>query len=154
VDLVNGVVVFRQRKLSRRKPDSQTIVAIHPDFESWLLRTEMADEPKGFVFPTLADRSAGGKKGLSNEFNALVERAGIDAGHIREKHGKHGRSRRNLTFHSLRHTAASNVFNAAAVKELARRLTDHAKRGSLERYLHVDLEAIKSATALIPRLPL
>jgi integrase len=154
VDLVTGVVVFRQRKSWRRKPGSQTIVAIHPDFESWLLRTEMPDEPKGFVFPTLAGRSGGGNKGLTNEFNALVERAGIDAGRIREKQGEHGRSRRNLSFHSLRHTAASNVFNCAAVKEVARRLTDHAQRGSLDRYLHLDLEAIKSATALIPRLPL
>jgi integrase len=154
VDLVTGVVVFRQRKFSRRKPDAKTIVAIHPDFESWLLRTEMPDEPKGYVFENLAGRPGGGKRGLTNEFNRLVERAGIDAGRIREKHGKHGRSRRNLSFHSLRHTAASNVFNAAAVKEVARRLTDHAQRGSLDRYLHVNLEAIKNATALIPRLPL
>jgi hypothetical protein len=37
---------------------------------------------------------------------------------------------------------------------VARRLTDHAPSGSLDRYLHVDLSAIRSATALIPRLPL
>jgi hypothetical protein len=70
---------------------------------------------------------------------------------IREKKGSHGRSRRNLTFHSLRHGAASNVFNAAVVKEVARRVTAHAEHGSLDRYLHVDLQAIRSATALIPR---
>lgn len=154
IDLQVGVVVFRQRKLSSRKPDSETVVGIHPDFEAWLLARTVPDEPESFVFPTLANRSGGGKNGLTNEFNRLLERAGIEAGLIRARHGIQGRSRRNLSFHSLRHTAASNVFNASAVKEAARRVTDHAKHGCLDRYLHADLEAIKAASALIPRLPL
>jgi integrase len=154
IDLELGVISFRQRKLSHKKPDSETIVAIHPDFGTWLSHQSVPDKPESFVFPTLANRSGAGRKGLTNQFNTLVIRAGIDPGLIREKKGVCGRSRRNLTFHALRHTAASNVFNAAAVKEVARRLTDHALHGSLNRYLHVDLEAIRAATALIPRLPL
>jgi integrase len=154
IDLQIGVVSFRQRKLSRKKPNSETIVAIHPDFEAWLLRVSTPEDPASFVFPTLANRAAGGNRGLTSQFNALVRKSGIEAGLIREKKGAQGRSRRNLSFHALRHTAASGVFNAAAVREVARRLTDHALHGSLDRYLHVDLEAIRAASALIPRLPL
>jgi integrase len=149
VDLEVGVISFCQRKTSRR-----SVIGLHPDFGDWLLRQSVPDDPQAFVFPELAGRPSSGKCGLSNQFNNIVRRVGIDAGRLRERKGLHGRGRRALSFHSLRHGAASNVFNAAAVKEVARRLTDHAQRGALDRYLHVDVEAIKSATALIPRLPL
>jgi hypothetical protein len=60
---------------------------------------------------------------------------------------------RALSFHSFRHTAASNVFNGAALKEITRRVTNHAAGGVVDRYIHEDLDAIKAATQLIPRLP-
>jgi integrase len=152
IDLENRVVAFRQRK-TRTRNSRETVVGLHENFEVWLLHSRAPDDPQGPVFPQLAGRPAGGKRGLSEEFNALVERSGIDVGLICARRGTHGRSRRALSFHSLRHTAASTVFNAAAVKELARRITDHAPDGSLDRYLHRDLEAIRAATALIPKLP-
>ena len=148
VDLEEAVIVFRQRKT-----DQQTIVAIHPDFEHWLLAQPAPDSPQGSVFPALANREIGGKTGLTQEFNHIVRRSN-------RRRSASGTTWRVWTlttqplFHSLRHTAASNVFNAAAIKEVARHVTGHAGRGSLERYLHVDLTAIRSATALIPRLPL
>jgi integrase len=147
IDLEVGVVLFRQKKTGR-----QTAVAIHPDFQSWLL-AHVSDDAKAFVFPALANRSSGGK-GLSFEFNAIVDRAGIDPGFIREKKGVQGKPRKNLTFHNLRHVAASSVFNAAAVKETARRLTGHAAGGAIDRYIHIDLSAVRNAGSLIPRLPL
>ena len=46
------------------------------------------------------------------------------------------------------------VFNSAALQgDQTRRVTQHAAKGSLETYLHHDLEAIKAAVNLIPRLP-
>src|SRR4029077_17705752 len=103
VDLEARIVVFRQRKITR-KTGRETVVGLHPDFESWLLSQPAPDDPMSFVFPTLANQSGGGKTGLTNQFNQLVTRSGIDAGLIRQKAGLHGRSRRNLSFHSLRHT--------------------------------------------------
>jgi integrase/recombinase XerC len=149
IDLENRVVVFHQRKTAR-----QSVIAVHPDFENWLLQVIVPDDPQSFVFPSLANRTTGGKRGLSNEFSNLVKRAGIDAGLIREAHGTHGRSRKGLSFHSLRHGAASSIFNASVVREAARRVTGHAEGGSLDAYLHVDLDAIRAASSLIPRLPL
>jgi integrase len=148
IDLSVGVVVFVQKKTGQ-----QTVVAIHPDFESWLLRN-ISDDPKAFVFPGLANKRSDGRSGLSAQFSEIVLRSGIDAGLIREKKGEKGKNRRNLTFHALRHGAASSVFNAAIVKETARRITGHAERGALDRYVHLDLSAIKNASTLIPRLPL
>lgn len=149
IDLATGVIEFHQRKTGRL-----SVVAIHPDFSDWLVCQPALDKAQSFVFPALAKRSSGGKKGLTNEFNALVERAGIDAGLIREAHGVHGRSRKALSFHSLRHGAASTIFNSAVVREAARRVTGHAEGGSLDRYIHHDLDAIRAASSLIPRLPL
>ena len=143
-----GVVIFKQKKTGAETP-----VGIHPDFESWLLQ-HAPDEPRAFVFPSLSKRPSAGKKGLTAEFNAIVDRSGIDPGLIREKKGERGKQRKNLTFHTLRHTAASVVFNSAAVQETARRITGHAKHGSLDKYLHVDIDSLKQATGLIPRLPL
>jgi integrase len=150
IDLNVGVIAFTQKKTERRT-GKETVVGIHPDFDGWLLR-HVSDDPRAAVFPTLAGRTDSGRGGLSNEFIAIVERAGIKQPLLRERKGKHSRSLKGLTYHSLRHTAASAAFNAAA-KESARRITGHAERGSLERYLHADIDAIKSATALIPRLP-
>jgi integrase len=154
IDLTNQVVSFRQRKLTGRKSGAEVVVGLHLDFERWLLKVTLPDDPNAYVFPSLANRAGGGKAGLSTQFSDLVANAGIEAGLIRERHGAKGRSRRNLSFHSLRHGAASQIFNSAVIKESARAITGHAKGGSLERYLHRDLEAIRAATALIPRLPL
>jgi integrase len=81
-----------------------------------------------------------------------MERAGVAGRVLRERNGK-GRQVRSLTFHSFRHTAASAVFNSEAIREVARRVSNHARGGALERYLHQDLAPIREATKLIPRLP-
>jgi integrase len=149
IDLSAGIIQFHQRKTG-----GVNVVAIHPDFSDWLERQPGLDKAQSSVFPTLANRTAGSKKGLSNEFSDIVTRSGIDAGLIRKAHGTHGRARKALSFHSLRHGAASTIFNSAVIREAARRVTGHAESGSLDRYLHHDLDAIRAASSLIPRLPL
>jgi hypothetical protein len=44
-------------------------------------------------------------------------------------------------------------FNQAALKDITRRVTAHAARGVVDRYIHEDIEALRAATQLIPRLP-
>jgi integrase len=149
IDLEASLIEFHQRKTGQ-----VSVIAVHPDFADWLGRQPALDKANLSVFPELANRKVGGKNGLSHEFNALVERTEINPGLIRTAHGPQGRSRKGLSFHSLRHTAASNVFNAAAVREAARRITGHAAGGSLDKYVHHDLAAIRAASSLIPRLPL
>jgi hypothetical protein len=45
------------------------------------------------------------------------------------------------------------VFNAAALREIARRVTNHAAGGVVNLYLHQDLQAIRQAARLVLRLP-
>jgi integrase len=148
LDTEHGVVVFKQRKTR-----AQTIVGLHPDFINWLTLQSVPEDPQGFVFPKLAGKSNGGAHGLSIAFNQLVTAAGIQNRLIRERNPGKSRSLRGLSFHSLRHTAATQVFNSSVHKEVTRRVTGHADDRILDRYLHVDLEAIRAAAQLIPRLP-
>jgi integrase len=149
LDTAAGVVTFEERK-----PGKLAIVGLHGDFLDWISSAKkLSEDPDAFVFPKLAGRTLSGQDGLSREFSGLVEKAGIHVRLLREGNDGKGRSLRALSFHSLRHGAASSVFNNAAIREIARRVTNHAPDGSLDRYLHKDLEAIREATKLIPRLP-
>ena len=148
LDREHGLVVFRQAKTSK-----EAVVGLHPDFLDWL-----AGQPVPFVrtqpvFPSLAGQHINGTGGLSEAFSKLMEAAGISNRLLRAGNAGKGRAVRALSFHSFRHTAASNVFNAATLREITRRVTSHAPGGVLERYIHEDLEAIRAAVALIPRLP-
>jgi integrase len=81
-----------------------------------------------------------------------MKKAKIEGRVLREKDGKGG-AVRSLSFHSFRHGAASAAFKGAALKNIARSVTGHAARGVVDRYIHIDVEAVKAATELIPRLP-
>ncbi len=128
------------------------MVGLHGDFEDWLTRQAPIDDPEAYLFPTLTNHKAGGRRGLSAEFSRIMERAGVAGRVLRERKLK-GRQIRSLSFHSFRHTAASSVFNSEALKEAARRVTNHARGGVIDRYVHADVEAIRAATDSIERLP-
>jgi integrase len=148
IDLEFGVISFRQRKT-----EASAVIGLHPDFSDWLgSQAESPDDPEAFVFPTLAGQDAGGRKGLTNQFVALMAQAGLADLKMRSRRGTRGKALRARSFHSFRHGAASEIFNSAVVKEAARRVTAHTGE-ALQRYLHADLEGIRAATALIPRLP-
>jgi integrase len=145
LDLQYEILSFRDRKL--RRP---AIVALHPDFVDWIAKQSVPDDPNADVFPTLANRSGGG---LSEAFAHIIKCAGIESKLIRERTGGKSRSLRGLSFHSFRHSAASAVFNQAALREITRRVTNHAAGGVVDRYIHQDLEALREAVKLVPRLP-
>jgi integrase len=148
VDIATGVLTFTQRKTGRH-----TIVGLHPDVLDWLSTREVSDDPRAFLLPTLAGRSGAGDNGLSCAFESVMRRAGIHGRLIRERKGKKGRSLSSLSFHSFRHSVATTVFSQAALREIVRRVTAHAEKGEVDRYIHEDIQALKAATALIPRLP-
>jgi integrase len=148
LDVANGIAVFRQGKTG-----GETMIALHPDFLDWIAEGPTAPKTETYVFPSLALRRIGGSGGLSLEFLKIFDVSGIKQRILREGNKGKGRAQKAYTFHSFRHTAASSVFNSAAVKEIVRRVTGHAAGGEVDRYLHVDLAALREAVALIPRLP-
>jgi integrase len=125
IDLDNGVIAFHQSK-TQSSADEETIVGLHTDLEAWLRSQGVRQE--GPIFPGLAGRRTGGSYGLSNEFRQIMERAGIISEPIRTKKGIR-RTVRALSFHSLRHTAASHVFRARVVEESVKRVTGHGRNG-------------------------
>jgi integrase len=148
LDTEQGVVSFRERKTGR-----SAVIGLHPDFLDWITKQSVPEDPDSYAFPSLANRSGAGRNGLSRAFERIMERAGIKNRLIRERTGGKSRSLRGLSFHSFRHSAASAVFNQAALREIARRVTNHAAGGVVDRYIHEDLEAIRQAANLVPRLP-
>jgi integrase len=147
IDSVNGILAFQERK-----GDKRVVIGLHPDVEDWISRQPPTDDPEGLLFPTLANRSGAGRNGLSKSFEAIMKKAGV-AGRVLRERDRKGRSLKSLSFHSFRHGAATAVFNQAALKDITRRVTAHAARGVVDRYIHEDIEALRAATQLIPRLP-
>jgi integrase len=148
LDVASGIVVFKEQKTA-----TKAVIGLHPDFTDWLSARPVPPDNNSPVFPTLSGKALNGENGLSNLFVRLLDRAGIEKRLLRSGNAGKGRSVRALTFHSLRHTAASNVFNQASLKEITRRVTNHAAGGVVDAYIHQDLEAIRAAVGLIPRLP-
>jgi integrase len=143
IDFEQGVLSFVQRKTQ-----GEAVIGLHPDLEAFL-RPIAAQE--GPIFPSLAGRKSSGRTGLSATFSAIMEKAGIESAKIREKEGR-GRSVRTLTFHSLRHGAASHDFKSKLIEQTQKHVTGHTRGATLRRYTHVDLDAIKAASSLIPRI--
>jgi integrase len=148
LDLEYEVASFRERKTGH-----ENVIGLHPDFVDWIATRPVPEDPQGFVFPTLGGRRVNGSKGLTAQFDKIMEAGGIRNRLIREANDGLGRNLRALTFHSFRHTAVSAIFNASAHREIAARVSGHQTGRILDRYLHKDLDAIKAATRLIPRLP-
>jgi integrase len=148
LDVANGIVTYHEQKTR-----AKAVIGLHPDFLDWLSEQPVPKTPDASVFPSLAGKSVGGHRGLSNEFKRLIVAADIENPLLRPGNAGKGNRISALSFHSLRHTAASNVFNSAALKEITRRVTNHSAGGVVDRYIHEDLEAIKAAVNLIPRLP-
>jgi integrase len=145
LDLEYGVVTFTEKKTGR-----STLVGLHENFTEWLSVQPAPEQADAFVFASLAQKNM---SGLSAAFSDIMKKAGVEGKLIRESKGGKSKDVRGLSFHSLRHGAASSVFNQAALKEVARRVTGHTEKGSLNRYLHADLQAIREASKLIPRIP-
>ena len=80
-----------------------------------------------------------------------MAKAGIESAEIRKRQGR-GRSVRALTFHSFRHGAASAIFKSKLIEQAQKHVTGHARGQTLKRYTHHDIESIKAASSLIPRI--
>jgi integrase len=148
VDLEKRLITFRAGKTGQL-----ITVAIHPELEEHLLGLKSSDDPKSFLFPSLAGKSGGGKSGLSMAFKRIMERAGVDAGVGRVRSGVKGRSFSLRSFHSLRHSFTSALAKAGVSQELRQKLTGHASAEMNSLYTHHEIETIRQAVSAIPRLP-
>jgi len=153
VDLAEKTITFVQRKVEGKSSKDKVRIPIHPALEEYLLSGPSSDSPNAPVFPQLHDIAGGGGNGLSIGFKRIMEAAGIEAGVIRERAGKAGRSLSALSFHSLRHSFNSALANAGVSQELRQKLTGHKSAEMNTIYTHHELETIRAAVQTIGRLP-
>jgi integrase len=143
VDLVKRTIRFQIGKTG-----DEILSIIHPELEEYLLNLPTAESDNQFVFPSLAERVT---SVLSKHFGKLMKAARIQQRVIREG-TKAGRNVYGLSFHSLRHSFTSILANAGISEELRMALTGHKSRTVHAGYSHHDLEVLRNAVAVLPRI--
>lgn len=101
----------------------------------------------GFLCPKLAGKATGGRRGLSETFKRIVQKAGLDPMTIE---GKGIRKFSRRTFHSLRHSFNSALANAGVSQEVRMALTGHATPRMNKIYTHLQADTLKNAVSSLP----
>jgi integrase len=139
VDLAEGFITFRQGKTNKK-----VVLPIHPALSEHLLERAGQDQC-GPLCPLLSATSA---SALSQQFNLLMRKAGIDSLAVRESRYAF----RAKSFHSLRHSFTSTLADAGVSADLRMKLTGHRSLGEHLGYTHMELAALRGAIDLLPRL--
>jgi len=141
---------FENKKLTYIAQKTKKLIQIplHPQLERELLRHQngVGDTP---IFPSLAGKQTGGRHGLTGQFKAIMEKAGIEGTHT-EAHG--GRILSSLSFHCLRHSANSELHNRGVSAETRKVLFWGKGTSVIDGYTHPELEMMRSAVAQLPSL--
>jgi integrase len=147
VDLQNKWISFRAGKTQQRIK-----LPMNEALHEFLLELPAPDTGKAFLFPSLAQRSTGGKSGLSAAFVRIMERACVRGEVVRERKGEKGRSVNTLTFHSFRHTLTSIMANAGVPVEVRQKFTGHASAEMNQHYTHHEIATLRAAIEKLPGL--
>jgi integrase len=157
VDLHESILRFKPAKTTRGKKGKEVLIPMHPALHAHLMKLDSSDDPKAFVFPTLAGYKLGGIRGLSRRFQEIMVNAGVLSPVARER-GKAtdgskrsaGRAVASLTFHSLRHTLTSILHNAGVSQELRMQVTGHSTVESHRGYTHSEISTLRDALEKVP----
>lgn len=148
VDLVSEIKTIR---FEPGKGGREVVTVIHPALEDYLLSLPTPKSDEAFLFPSLAEQAKRHVSPISKAFRGLMEEARIQQSVIRERN-KSGRSVNALSFHSLRHSFSSLLANAGVREELRMALTGHKTRDMQQHYTHHELEGLRDAVAMLPRV--
>ncbi|HPA19244.1 MAG TPA: site-specific integrase [Verrucomicrobiae bacterium] len=150
IDPERGTLRFHPQKTARGARRLPEEYPLHSDVAEYIEALPVSESPTAPLFPTLYKLKVGSRYGLSDGFRRLMRRVGI----IAEGEGeakKRGKGRRffELGFHSLRHTAISEMANRGVSKEVRMKLSGH-KSAVHERYTHHELETLRRAIDAVP----
>lgn len=147
IDLIGDIKTIRYRP---QKGGGEVVVVVHPALEDYLLSlpAPKRTDHDAFVFPSLGGRNI---SPLSKFFRKLMADARIQQHVIRGRSGG-GRSVNALSFHSLRHSFSSLLANAGVPEERRMALTGHVTRDVHQQYTHHQLQALRDAVAVLPRI--
>ncbi len=129
---------------------------VHPILLDYLLSRPSSDDPTAFLFPRLAGRGTGGEHGLSGEFVALMNEAGIERRVMREGTENGGRRIYNLSEHSLRHAAVSQLQEAGIPEDVRMQIVGQEDREVHRNYSHarnIAAAGMKAMPSVLPDVP-
>jgi len=101
----------------------------------------------GFLCPKLAGKGTGGRRGLSETFKRVVQKAGLDPMTVQ---GKGIRKFSRRSFHSLRHSFNSALANEGVSQEVRMQLTGHATPPMNSQYTHLQMGTLANAVRKLP----
>jgi integrase len=145
----------REIQLQTEKTGRKMVIPIAEPFYRHLIK--IAGDDTGPLFPRAwASRQRAIPTGtLSNQFRALLERAGIveRVPHRKLKHGRDAkRDVGGLGFHCLRHTATTLLKRAGASDVVAREIIGHETAAVSRAYSHIDIGTLRTAIDRLPDL--
>ncbi len=149
VDFEKRTVTFRPQKTSRKK--RTLVLPLHPSLEAHLQDVPGADEPGNFLCPTLAKAKIGGRRGLSRQFQDIIEKAGVAQEWV-EPGKAGGRRFGRFGFHSFRHSFTSCLTNSGVAQDVRKLMTGHTDDKSHSKYTHATVETMRAALANLPKL--
>lgn len=152
VDLDRGELRYTTRKTGRAMQP-----AIAPPLRSHILAMPSADNPKAPLHPRAhAIMQESGSGTLSRQFGELLQSVGLSrAGKPHRKADKTApddrrRENNELSFHALRHTAATWLRDAGASESVAREIVGHDSESVARQYVHAGRGALQKAVDALP----
>lgn len=142
VDLVRGTITFPFTKGDNEGREMPLHPALAKHFE------KIAGDTGGPVMPGLAGVRVSGRRGLSQHFLGIMQKAGID---IETVKGAGKRELHRRSFHSLRHSFTSGLANKGVSPELRMKLTGHKSERVHGGYTHMELKTLKTALKKLPK---
>lgn len=152
VDLARGELRLCTRKTGRRMQ-----IAIAPPLRQHIMGMPSADDPKAPLHPRASEivqREADAGT-LSRQFGELLQSVGLSISKNHKKRegilaGNRRRVNNELSFHALRHTAATWLRDAGASESVAREIVGHDSESVARQYVHAGKDAMQKAVAGMP----
>ena len=142
-------------RLTTGKTGRSMVIPLARPLVDFLVTLPASDRPEAPLFPDLVDLQT---QTLSGKFSAIVAEAGFgtfDKLHQGKKDGPGRAARRatgNLTFHSLRHTATSQLKNAGVSDVVAREIIGHDSEAISRHYTKIETKTLRVAVNRLPNI--
>jgi len=155
IDLQEKVIRFKPQKTARKREAKKAAILLpmHAELVRYFESIDLPADLTAPVFTSLSQVSIAGNNGLSSRFVRIMETAGVSRGQTRDHiEGTAGRSAHARSFHSLRHTFNSSMFNGGVSQELRMKIVGHADAKTNEGYTHAEVSALRRAVDAVPSL--
>lgn len=142
IDFAENTLTIVPKKTSRKK--KTLVIPLHPMVTEFLEALPCSDDNNEFLFSSLAERQAGGKKGVSTAFGEQMDKLGISK--VVTTFNAQGQAQPALkSFHSLRHSFVSAMANANVSQELRKKLAGHSSDEMNDIYTSIEVDTLRGA---------